>query len=328
MRHALGQDLVRDLLRATWIASPSGRPSRFPEIVTLRCRSTRVIAEGAAVFSTVTRLRSSTTPPVARARVERARSRPARSGPSRRGARGCRSGGPASLKVATSMPPIIAWMVEASVRASTPRAAAFSRSGSHAELGPAELQALVEVDEAALRLELVDHLVREPVERVEVDVAAQVDRELAAVARHHHAGHVAHLDPLAGDRRERGARVEHELLRAPLALRARLQHGEHHAVGRLRRAGALPAGARRREQARDLGLRQDPLLVLLEDLERALHARARRRLELDEEAALVRGREELGAELRRRSRAPRRTTRPRRRASSSGARGSSRGAVA
>ena len=52
------------ILRASSMASPSGRPSRLPEIVTLRCRSTRVIAEGAALFSTFTRLRSSTTSPV------------------------------------------------------------------------------------------------------------------------------------------------------------------------------------------------------------------------------------------------------------------------
>ena len=56
-RIALG-DLARGL-----IASPSGIPSRFPEIVTLRWRSTRVISDGAAVFSIRTRLRSSTTPP-------------------------------------------------------------------------------------------------------------------------------------------------------------------------------------------------------------------------------------------------------------------------
>ena len=131
--------------------------------------------------------------------------------------------------------------------------------GDHAQLGLAELEAAVEVDEAAVRGEPLDHRVRPLRELLERQVAAQLDLHRALVrAAAHHLGRVEDPDLAAGNAAERRARVADQLLHGAIALAARNQRSEHHAAIRLHETLG-PGVAHRREHPGHLGLGEEPL---------------------------------------------------------------------
>ncbi len=143
--------------------------------------------------------------------------------------------------------------------ASTPSAAAFSRSGITRTSGRPSVQALVEVDEAAARLQGGHEIVAEVGQLLELEVAAQLDLELALVRRHRRSPTCRRAGRARPGSRPSTWRPSSMISCTSRRLHA-LQHHEHDPARRVGAAfGAREADAG--EHAGDFGLREHPFLV-------------------------------------------------------------------
>ena len=217
------------------------------------------------------------------ARAPRGRRSPRASrGPGAPCAGGCRGAARRRGTSPTSRPPIIDCTISATVAASMPSAAAFSRSGTTRASGRPEPQALVEVDHAAARLRGGRSARSRTGRTPRGSRCPSISTSKSRLRRTHR---VHDRDLLSRDLRQRLARRAHDLLRAAIALIERDQpHVDHALVGAGHphhvRADAAEHGGR-------LGLLEQPLLVLGEDRLGRLERGARRRAELDQDEARV-----------------------------------------